>query len=451
MININFLLIGLLIVACGNNAIQVVETQTLEPILSTPTKEEIRSTSTPFPTQFLPDTTYNFPEWVKDLNTPILAALLENHITNTREIVFFNAETGEEFVFDMPNNTNGYFWYDSLNFGLLSKDLKIAYKINVLNGEVVSQEISSEAIRLINPEWHHGLEIFTDSNGKITFDDATWNLENSLDKFFTAEKKSYWNGIIVTNNLTNETIWELTTPEGVYITEYLWSPTDNNLLAYIQGKPDPIATDFIVMDVSLNIVDVTTGELHATYAGDFGRPKWSPDGTMILFQNAESVLSNYGVGFIDAPCILFINSGEMKCLRGIPKRIPTGYELASTGVYKWEPERESIFFIYLYWLPEKSKFAGEICEYSLINGNINCFTENLPELDERSAGSYSLSPSKEYIYFCISDSSILNDYADFSNDSIMRIDGTGYFSWVSIIQDGGPQVCTFDELWRPLP
>jgi len=233
----------------------------------------------------------------------------------------------------------------------------------------------------------------------------------------------------------------------------LWSPADNNLLAYVQGKPDPIATDFLVVDVSLNIVDVSTGELLATYSGNFGSLEWSPDGKMILFQNVASTYSNYGVGFLDAPCILFLNSNERKCLRNIPKHIPPiGYELASTGGYSWEPLRESILFVYLYWSTEKGKYSGEICEYSLINSSINCVTENLQELDERSTGGSSLSPSKEYIYFCISDSSFLNDYADNSNDSIMKIDGTGYFSWVSLIRDDYPSSgCTYNALWRPPP
>lgn len=445
-------LLFIFLAACSTNTTQVVETQIPDTISPTHT-QEIKPTNTLSPEQLFLDTVYDFPEWMKNLNTPILAALLDNQVSNTRKIAFFNAETGEEFDLIMPENTNGYFWYDAQNFGLLSKYLKTAYKLNLLTGEVSSQEVSQESVRLLEPDWHHGLEIITEtsSGSTFTFDDA-WNHANSKERNFTASKKSNWDGIIVTNNLTNEIVWELTTPKGFYINEYLWSPIDNNLLAYVQGKPDPIATDFLVVDVSLNIVDVEKGELLATYSGDFGSLEWSPDGKMILFQNVASTYSNYGVGFLDAPCILFLNSDERKCLRNIPKYIPpTGYELSSTGIYKWEPARESIFFVYLYWSQENLKYAGEICEYSLISSNIDCLTENLKELDERSAGGYSLSPSKEYIYFCVSDSSFLNDYADFSNDSVMKVDGTGYFSWVSTIQDGGPDVCTRDELWRPIP
>lgn len=448
-----YLLLFVFLVACTTNATQVSETQTPQPINPTQTKA-VNPTNTLLPEQLFPDITYIFPEWVKDLNTPVLVALLENQNTDSRKIAFFNAETGEEFDLNMPEITNGYFWYDAQNFGLLSKDLKTAYKLNLLTGEVSSQEVSSESVRLLEPEWHHGLEIITEVNSvsNITFDDA-WNHSNSKERNFTALKKSDWDGIIVTNNLTNEVIWELTTPKGVYINEYLWSPADNNILAYVQGKPDPIATDFLVVDVSLNIVNVTTGKLIATYSGDFGSLEWSPDGKMILFQNVASTYSNYGVNFLDAPCILFLNSAERKCLRNIPKHIPpTGYELYSTGIYKWEPLRESILFVYLYFSQEKRESTGEICEYSLIDSNITCLTENLIELDERNPGGYSLSPSKEYIYFCISDASFLNDYADNSTDSIMKIDGTGYFSWVSFIRDDYPSSgCTYNALWRPLP
>lgn len=449
--NLVLITILFLIVACGNNNPQTVESPTAEKIIPTPnTTPTTISSETPVTKSLFPDITYEFPEWIKDLNTPVLAALLENQNSKTRKIAFFNAKTGEKFEIEMPKITNGYFWYDAQNFGLISKDLKTAYKINLLTGTVSSQEVTSESARLLDPDWIHGLSITSDNNGEYSFDDI-WGLENSKDKTFTAHRKSDWDGITVTNNLTNEIIWDLTTPKGVYINEYSWSPANNNLLAYIQGKPDPIASDFIVIDVSLNIVDVVTGKIQATYSGDFGRIEWSPDGKMILFQNASSLYSNYGIGFLDAPCILFLNSSDRKCLRSIPKRIPEEYELASTGIYQWEMERNSIFFIYLYWSEAKANYAGELCEYSLVDSSTTCITEKIEELDQRSVNRYSLSPSNEYVYFCISDSSILNDYADFSNDAIMKLDGTGYFSWESVIQVGGPTLCTFNELWRPLP
>lgn len=449
MKNIIFLLISFLIISCSNHGTPTNESPTSQAGSPTPPKE-VSPTSTISQAPLFSETIYNFPEWMKDLNTPLLAAFLEDQRSNSRKIAFFNANTGEEFDLEMPDNTNGYFWYDAENFGLLSKDLKTAYKFNLLTGKVSLQEVDSRSTRLLDPEWHHGLNILQETNGEYTFDDA-WNRVNSKDKNFTSHRKPDRDGIVVTNNLTNEVVWELTAPQDMYITDLLWSPMENNILAYVQGQPDPLAPDFIAKDMRLNIIDVTTGEVQGTYTGDFGRLEWSPDGSMLLNLNARSWYSNYGIGFLDAPCIMFLDSNEKKCLQDIPKHVPPGYELASTGIYKWEPTRESIFFIYLYWSPEKRENAGELCEYSLINNNITCLTENLKELDGRNAGGYSLSPSKEYIYFCISDASILNDYADHSNDGIMKIDGTGYFSWTSIIQDGGPELCTYDELWRPLP
>lgn len=449
--SISLITILFLLVACGNNNPQTVESPTAENIIPTPnTTPTTISSNTPVTKSLFPDITYDFPEWIKDLNTPVLAALLENQNSKTRKLAFFNAKTGEKFEIEMPIITNGYFWYDAQNFGLLSEDLKTAYKINLLTGTISAQEVTSDATRLLYPDWIHGLVTSHNHNGSFTFDNA-WNYENSRDKNFTVNKKDDWNGFTITNNLTNEVVLDLATPQDMYITEYLWSPTENNVLAYIQGKYNSPESDFITSDISLNIVNVTTGKIQASHSGDFGRMEWSPDGKMILFQNAISRYSNYGVGFLDAPCILFINSNDIKCLRSIPKRIPEEYKLASTGIYKWNMERNSIFFIYLYWSEAETKYAGELCEYSLVDSSTTCITEKIEELDQRSVGQYSLSPSNEYVYFCISDSSILNDYADFSNDSIMKLDGTGYFSWESVIQIDGPALCTFDELWRPLP
>ena len=194
-----------------------------------------------------------------------------------------------------------------------------------------------------------------------------------------------------------------------------------------------------------------SGEIISTYSGNFGGLSWSPDGRKILYQDPLVHYHNYGIPFQDAPCILILGSGEKRCLRSIPRMIPTGYELLTTGVYEWASDSNSIYYTYLYSLPSQWNIMGNLCNYSLVNSHINCPTQGLEALQGRSVNSYSLSPDEQFIHFCYSASTILNDYADIADDGIIKVDGSGFFSWVGTIQDGGPQTCSIDTLWRPLP
>jgi hypothetical protein len=199
-------------------------------------------------------------------------------------------------------------------------------------------------------------------------------------------------------------------------------------------------------------VDISSGKTLSTFNGDFGILRWSPNGKMILYLNPQFRYRNYGIPFKNAPCILFLESGEKKCLRSIPREIPTGYKLLTTGLYEWASDSNSIFYTYLYTLPSEWNILGNLCNYSLIDSHIKCPTQNLEVLKERGVISYDISPDEQYIHFCYSESTILNDYADTANDGVIKIDGSNFFSWAGIIQDQVPeQSCSSQTLWRPLP
>ena len=398
---------------------------------------------------------YAFPVWMKNPKINIVAALITNEIEKTRKMAFFNATTGEKYEILMPQNMSGYFWYDNTNFGFLADDLKTTFRLDLTNGQVTSEIVPSPSVRLLEPDWTgrlNGLKIVKESPSSQDFTlTSSWKPDYSKNATFTLSTKPNRDGITVINNITNETIWDLTTPSETYITVYAWSPTNNNLLAYIQGKyADP--TDFITKGITLNIVDVVNGKTLATYSGDFGRMSWSPDGDKILYQNAKSIYSNYGVGFTEAPCILFLNSGEKRCLRSIPRIVPPGYTLATTGRYKWSTDNTKIYYTYLYISKESYSILGNLCVYDLISGHINCPTTELEALIEHDVG-YKFSPDEDYIYLCISESTLLNDYVGNSRDGIIRSDGTGFFSWTSSIREDGPnETCSYsyNVLWRPL-
>lgn len=400
--------------------------------------------------------TYDLPVWMKNPETIIAAALITNDIESIRKVAFFNATTGENYEIVMTKSVSGYFWFDNQNLGFLANDLKTVFRLNLSSGKVFLEEMSHYSTRLLEPDWStgllNGLKIVKESGSdqEVTLS-ATWQPNISKNGTFTATKRPDWDGITVINNITNETVLDLTTPAETYITVYEWSPTNNNLLAYVQGKY-AYPTDLIIQDMTLSIIDVSSGETMKTYSGDFGRVNWSPDGNKILYENARAIFSNYGVAFTEAPCIMFLNLDEQRCLRSIPRYVPQGYVLATTARYNWSSDSERIYYTVLYYKDQENySIRGNICIYSLINGHIDCPTEDLDALTERDAG-YSLSPNDEYLYLCISKSTSLNDYADESKDGIMKVDGSGFFTWQGTLRDDSPsKICSYDIVWRPLP
>ena len=398
------------------------------------------ATATPVAVQALND----LPAWMKNPDSTVLAALITDDLTRIRKVAFYNAATGEKYEISMSKDVRGFFWYDNMNFGLLSRDLKTAYRVNLQTGQVHPATISSQATRLLDKDWVNGLVMFKESTNEFVFDKARFN-NTSRNKTFAAEWVGSQKNVVVTDTKTNQVVWESATAENFWITGFIWSPIDDRHLAFLQGSPKPFS-DFVTEYISLTIVDVTDGKIISTYSGNFGGLRWSPDGKKILYQDPLVHYSNYGFSAQDAPCILFLGTSEKRCLRAIPRLVPEGYTLETTSNYEWGMNSETVFYTYLYASQSEERTLGNLCIYSLVTSYISCPTQNLEVLQDRSVGLYEVSPDQEYIYFCHWD----HDGAH-ANDGIIRFDGKGFFSWTGAIQNQGPIVCSFDTLWRPLP
>mgnify|MGYP000920910969 FL=1 len=327
-------------------------------------------------------------------------------------------------------------------------------------GQASENPLAPESLRLWHME-HEGyrisrrelvaLEIIQSPNGEILLEQIGWDWNNkSKSKQFAAKWSNDRNAITIIDTRDKQIVWEINLLKDFYGTEFVWSPTDENRLAFIQGKPIPY-NDFEMTTIKLTIVDIDKKETLWTYDDDFGRMVWSPDGKKILYQNNTSRFSNYGVGFRDAPCIFFLETGMKRCLRSIPRFTPPGFILATTADYSWGADNESIFYTYLYFSQQNSSsMSGNLCVYSLKDGHINCPIQNLAELKDKSIVRFEISPDEQFIYFCLSSSSVLNDYADVSSDGIIGIDGKNFFSWIGN-SNNIPPLCSERVLWRPLP
>lgn len=433
------------LVSCSGTSYQTPSSGPVE--AANPTKTETVApavaTKTPEVTPVVIPSLDDLPTWLKDASPNVLAALITDDPKRIRDVHFFNA-TGERYAIPMPKDTRGFFWYDSMNFGFLSKDLRTAYHIKFETGEITTESISPESTRLLDKDGVNGLVRFKESSNEFVFDKAMFS-NASKNKSFVTECAGDPKTIVVTDTRTGQVIWESDAIENVWITGCAWSTVDDNQLAFLQGSPKPLS-DFVTESISLTIVDVINGEIISTYSGDFGGLHWSPDGKKILYQDPMVHYNNYGYPFQDAPCLLFLATSEKRCLRAIPRLVPEGYKLETTRNYQWGTNSDSVFFAYAYVSQlEEGKMLGNLCMYSLITSYITCPTQNLEVMQDQSVGLYNISPNQEYIHFCY-----WNANADFANDGVVKFDGTGFFSWTGAIQDQGPTVCSFDILWRPL-
>ena len=427
-----YLIVGLSIIflsSCSGFIPKISQPSQVEitPILTTETKIYIKTpTATPSLASTTPTQRLDFPSWMSNPNTVILEALIIDDVKQTLKIHFINAATEEKFELDVSKDFGGFFWYDNMNFGVVVKGTKTVQKYNLQTGEIL-------------------IESFPFNNLY-----EYWQDRFIKNKKYFAELDAEDKVLIVKDAKTNENVWEIALLENRYITEIVWSPVNENILAFLQGSPD--ISGKITENMTLNIVDLANGGTLSTYNGNFGMLEWSPNGKMILYLNPDFGYRNFGIPFQDAPCLLILATGENRCLRSIPRVIPTNYELLTTGLYKWASDSNSFFYTYTYKLPDQWKILGNLCNYSLIDSHIYCPTQDLQVLSERSVSNYELSPDKQYIYFCYSKSTLVEDYAGESNEGIIKIDGTGFFSWTGRIIDGyPPHICSGDSNWRPLP
>ncbi len=468
-----YLLLGSIVLCCVSCAGPAKQpTLTIRPSQTatrkaTPTATPVAVASVA-PTPIALPSSYALPDWMKNPETKILAALVTDsrvdYLHPFYSMDFYNTATDEKFNINIPENVSGFFWYDSMDFGFLDDDLKNLELIDLHTGQTSKNALAPESLRLWNLEHEHysnggarelsALEIIHDpaSNG-VLIEQTGYDWQNkSKSKLFSADwNPDHQDTLIIADTNSQQIFWKLKLPVGFYGTEFAWSPADENTLAFVQGQPT--MSDFEMKAMTLTIIDVVTQKTLGTYEGDFGRIAWSPDGKKILYENNASRFSSYGVGFSDAPCILFIETGVKRCLRSIPRFVPDGFKVATTGGYQWSSDGQSIFYKYEYYYPSTKEYKGfgSLCIYSLLDAHINCPTKNLDILQEHTISYYTVSPDQQFIYFCYSDSSSLSDMAGDSNNVLIRIDGTGFFSWPGMLQDGGPTTCSGSLLWRPLP
>lgn len=454
----------LILSSCTSSLNATSEINTPFPVLIssiTPPPSSTPTVSTLSPTV----TAYNFPQWIKNSDTAILAALIRDDLGKPRGISFFNATTGEKFELEMPTALGGFFWYDNAHFGFLSDDFQVMNLLNLSNGQVIKINLTSKSTRLlaingsINP-----LVIKQDPLSPSTslFDYAFnyWGSPYSIDTRYFAESigSNFENYIKVTDLETGQIIWQSNPSDGYVDVHFLWSPVKNSHLAVVMGSLSETGFELPINNTMLIVVDIKTGEIITSHKVDAGRIQWSPDGTKILYRDAMSDYWNFGYGFTKAPCFLNIETRKESCFWRIPNHPPPdGYTLITTDDYQWSSDGKSFYFTYSY--RSTNGMIGNICNYNLASGNLICPTDNLTEFPEWNIdwrygwiiSTYSLSPDGKNISFCLDSDSPLSDaQGGPSQNGLIETNGTNFTTWVNS-EDALTRCSFYSPLWRPLP
>lgn len=483
-ISIVALYLAMLIQSCSSKASTQVSTQT--PV-STPTQKPT-ATLTHLPSFFPSETptvasterpfapypsSFDLPDWMSDPQTMILTNPITERLRSeivSANMAFLNPRTGEWYNIPFPSDAKAYFWYDNLRFGFLSNSHQKTYVLDMSTGQVTNQDVPSTFTRLLSSNDFFGpLKMRQDPllPSSFIFEHAFsyWGYPYSMDTRYFAESDRSKNEepIIVTNIETGEIIWQSNPSDGYLDVHFLWSPVKSSYLAMVVGKPSDTGFGFPVIDTTLIVVDIETGETISSDKIDAGRIQWSPDGIKLLYRNAMSDYWNFGIGFTNAPCFFNIETREENCIWRIPNRpLPNRYSLITTDDYEWSSDGKSLYFSYSYNSPEG--MAGDICNYNLVDGSFTCPTSNLSELPGWNidwqygwrVSTYDISPDNKYIYICLdSNHPLSDDQGGESIDSLINIGGTSLVTWVSEqIVDGryeSTRCSYYSALWRPLP
>ena len=144
-----------------------------------------------------------------------------------------------------------------------------------------------------------------------------------------------------------------------------------------------------------------------TFEGPYyGKLTWSPDRTKIL------------IGKDEAPCIIDVDSLEIKCLDINQPKEGSFY----TDLFHWSQDSQQIYY-------GQSADRADLCIYDLITDKIFCPTSTLEVLEDRllNIEVYRISPDEQFFVFSYGFGCANCNYWGEPSSAIIRRDGTDFY------------------------
>lgn len=358
---------------------------------------------------------YQLPDWINDpqANVAVMITDVKDHIYT---LSFLNVVTRDSFDISLsPNLIRGYFWMpDGKLFGFLASDLKTIFLVNLGNGNVDQHPISEKTVRLLSAEKIGIIEPLI-AHGSLEQDD--FHLVSSHQSDFSANFKyrakmdyeSAASPFLIVENLESGSITPITTPSdrmGGY--QFAWSPKVS-YLEFLQGTDGTAGMTPTGQKITIYKPD---GQKVTSFEGDFRSPKWSPDGSKILYEEPAS----------NSPCILEINTGVKKCIREIGRNHS---ELSYTGSFSWSQNEKQIYYTYH---SDQDEIKSGFCVYNLLSGINFCPTTNVPELKTANVEWYNVSPNEQFLVFSAGSSCAGCDFWGEPSSIMIGMDGKNSYS-----------------------
>ncbi len=426
---------------------------TLQP---TPTRSPTHRptvTPAPRPTLFPTPSAYTLPSWLADPAVPVVAATM-NISSVVHTLAFINLATGERF--DLPvAYTLGYFWTpDGQAFGLLDRDKRTAYLIDLASGVVSYHSLPDQATQFLvsNDQTNGGLPSPLVASTSSPDDPAFLLLhrksgqgrsyyptEFSADRSYMARYDAHDN-VVVEELVTGRVITVTDPGDNVHDWEFLWSPTDHRL-AVLQGVSDMLPFSYNADRIT--VYDASTGATLNAYPGAFEDIEWAPDGNRLLFQGRAGE-----DGARNVPCVLDLATGERSCLSALAGPYPEASFY--TTLYGWAPDGLSVTYIHCNnGFPE---LEGGFCFFDLQSSSAFCPTQGLADMQGRAVRGYDVSPDGQYIAL-LTDTMCPSDDTGYQGAFVIKRDGSGYYSLWQPNPEGHWTIAPPFEtlLWRPMP
>ncbi len=386
------------------------------------------------------------PAWLGDAAVNVLAAVIGDWVrcgqTGNYALLFLNAETGEQFEVTVPP-ARAMMWLDSTRFGLLSMDGHTIVSIDFADGSLGTTSFEAEGIRLLR-----GTEAFPPEELGCTMtlgivrDDPSG--EGPI--IFMSPRASYsadlslfaeGNGTALVFQVgqvgTGSPVWS-SDIIGAYdpdeTDEFVgaWSPVDPTSLAVIQCEVD-------IVDCQLErlfVVDVARGEEVASYPGQYANVSWSLDGSKIFFRFPSHFLYLGSFLPVGPPCVLDLATGQNECFWEVGEtHFPEEARiiLEELSDLRWNRRGDGVVYTYrmAYYplnnlgTPGPPISLSGLCHFDLATREIDCPSDNSPELQGGFIHDSELSPDEQFAYVQVSGASIAHGVLDLRSHRFFQL------------------------------
>jgi len=387
-----------------------------------------RPTSTPRPTA-TPLGPVAFPDWVSDPQTSVLLMPAQE---NGSELLVWNAATQENFSFtNLP--FAGFFWMpDGKQIGTISKDGKTVGLVNLSDGERVQVALADPApvedfqtrYRVlagvpgepgfrIAPSWHNW-----SADGRYLYQE----LENEQIQITDSDSGDTW---LIENYPQTE--W--------YTMQAEWAPHRPYLVISQADEPADPYWLFVSGNPSFRtlVYDADTRKW-VTFFRDLALPRWSPDGSSLIYQNYWF--------FQSPPCVFNVVSGSSECfsdLSVVHKQSPDDALLYL--LWGWFDDNQTV--VYSYGTGANDEFKYGVCLLNVTTGAERCILDDIQPDNNKAVFWFDLSPNNHYGLFA-------------GNYGLLTDDGGGARYGVVDLQTGAyffigtdPWWLAEDAAWRP--